>query len=301
MSKKSVTILLDAAVKFPRDQENVIEEILNIIRAGEVDLKHLKIMLKFYRSLHPITTLHLERRLFASGILTEEDLTKPCISSFLTGILFEIVTASSNDCAEYCSNVWLERVEALQKGKSSTCQTLKESLPNPLDFINKEDFKAKRRNGILSSFQMLSTEERLGVLLELKELIQVIPTQFHPRVVFGLFIFLELCESFLIVDNDYCCPELDAWVDTWMHLLASSLLGKFEVSQEITLLEAYPSNYCSPVHHILCGLLIATEGYKTLKSNVQACKKIVKGLEHLMDFTSGVTTIWLNEMKFYFG
>lgn len=110
MSKKSVTILLDAAVKFLRDQENAIEEILNIIRAGEVDLKHLKIMLKFYISLHPpITTLHLERRLFASGILTEEDLTKPCISSFLTGILFEIVTASSNDCAEYCSDVWLER------------------------------------------------------------------------------------------------------------------------------------------------------------------------------------------------
>lgn len=190
---------------------------------------------------------------------------------------------------------------ALQKDKSSTCQTLKESLPNPLDFINKKDFIAKTGNGILSSFQMLSTEQRLGVLLELKELIQVIPSQFHPRVVVGLFVFLELCKSFLIVDNDCCCPELDAWVDMGMHLLASSLLGKFEVSQEITWLEAYPSSYCAPLHHILCALLIATEGYKTLKSNVETHKKIVKGLEHLMVFTSGVTTIWLNETKLFFG
>lgn len=108
-NKTSVNILLEAAVKCPRDQENAIDEIVNIVRAEEVDLKHLKITLKFYRSLHPITILPVERRFFASGILTEEDITKPCISSFLTGILFEIVTASSSDCAEYCTNVWLER------------------------------------------------------------------------------------------------------------------------------------------------------------------------------------------------
>ncbi|XP_068703171.1 uncharacterized protein [Montipora foliosa] len=263
-----------------------------MVCAEDFDMRPFKITLEFYKCSYPITILPLERRLFASEILTEEDITKPCISSFMSDILFQAVTASSSEGAEYCTNVWLERVEALHNDKS--CQSFKKAMPNPLDFT-------QTGSAISASFQALSTQKRIEFLLQFNELLKVIPTQFYLRVAVGLFVYLELCKSFFNLDKDYCCAELEAWADTWLRLLVSSLLGKFKTSSEITSSETQRSISSLPVHHILCGLMIASNGYKILNSDLNAGKKIVKGLEHLILFSSGVTTLWLDEIKLYFG
>ena len=167
-------------------------------------------------------------------------------------------------------------------------------MPNPLDFT-------QTGSAISASFQALSTQKRIEFLLQFNELLKVIPTQFYLRVAVGLFVYLELCKSFLNLDKGYCCAELEAWADTWLRLLVSSLLGKFKTSSEITSSETQPSISSLPVHHILCGLMIASNGYKVLNSDLNAGKKIVKELEHLILFSSGVTTLWLDEIKLYFG
>lgn len=105
----SFYFLLDSVVKCPNRQQCVIEKLLSVLRKANFDVKCLKTSLEFYRSLYPTATASVERKLFAGGVLSEDDISKPSISSFLTEILFQVVTTASTDCAEYCANVWLER------------------------------------------------------------------------------------------------------------------------------------------------------------------------------------------------
>ena len=106
---RSFYFLLDSVVKCSNHQQCAIDELLSFLRTAHFDVKCFKTSLEFYRSLYPTSTAYLERKLFAGGVLSEDDISKPSISSFLTEILFQVVTNSSIDCAEYCANVWLER------------------------------------------------------------------------------------------------------------------------------------------------------------------------------------------------
>ena len=106
---RSLYFLLDSVVKCPNHQQCAIGEILSILRTADFDVKCLKTSLEFYRSLYPTATSSLERKLFAGGVLSEDDITIPSIPPLLLEILFLVVTTSSTDCAEYCANIWLER------------------------------------------------------------------------------------------------------------------------------------------------------------------------------------------------
>ena len=106
---RSVYILLDMAVRCPRKHQYVINEVIRILGKAGSGVKGLKMTLEFYKSLNPTMVLPLERRLYACGVLSEEDMIKPNISSLLYKILFKVVTTSSTDCAEYCVNIWLQR------------------------------------------------------------------------------------------------------------------------------------------------------------------------------------------------
>lgn len=106
---KSIHFLLDSAIKCPNQQRLVIEEILRILKTTDFDVKYLKTTLEFYKCQYPSVVFHLERRLFAGGVFSEEDVANPSVSSFLSKILFEVVTTYSTECAEYCANGWLER------------------------------------------------------------------------------------------------------------------------------------------------------------------------------------------------
>ena len=108
-SVQALYFLIEKAVKFPNQQHCAIEEIIAILRATKFDAKFVKTGLEFYRCLFPIAVVPLERNLFARGVLSEEDITKPALPSFLAQVLFEVVTKSATDCAEYCGNVWVER------------------------------------------------------------------------------------------------------------------------------------------------------------------------------------------------
>ena len=101
--------LLEKAVKFPNQQHCAVEEIIAILRTTKLDANGLKTALEFYKCLFPIAIVPLERNLFACGVLSEEDITKPALPLFLTQVFFEVVTKSAIDCAEYCANVWVER------------------------------------------------------------------------------------------------------------------------------------------------------------------------------------------------
>ena len=108
-SLESLYFLLDCVVKCPKKQQCAIEEILRILRTTEIDVICLKTTLEFYKSSYRTAVSHLERRLAAAGVLSEVDITKQSISSFLHDILFKVVTTSSTECATYSANLWLER------------------------------------------------------------------------------------------------------------------------------------------------------------------------------------------------
>ena len=106
---QTLYFLLEKAVKFPNQQHCAVKEIIAILRTTKFDANGLKTVLEFYKCLFPIAIVHLERNLFACGVLSEEDITKPALPLFLTQVFFEVVTKSAIDCAEYCANVWVER------------------------------------------------------------------------------------------------------------------------------------------------------------------------------------------------
>ena len=108
-SIQTLNFLLEKAVKFPNQQHSIIEEIISILRITNFDAKGLKTTLEFYKCLYPIAVVPLKRNLFARRVLVEEDFTESALPSFLAKVLFEVVTKSATDCAEYCANVWVER------------------------------------------------------------------------------------------------------------------------------------------------------------------------------------------------
>ena len=108
-SVETIYFLLEKAVKFPNQRHCTIEEIVTILGATKFDAKGIKTALEFYKCRFPIAIVPLERNLLARGVLSEEDVTKPALPSFLAQILFEVVTKSATDCAEYCANVWVDR------------------------------------------------------------------------------------------------------------------------------------------------------------------------------------------------
>ena len=110
-SVQTLYFLLEKAVKSPNQQHCTVEEIIAILGTTKFDAKGLKTVLEFYKCLFPIAIVPLERNLSARGVLSEEDITKPALPSFLAQVLFEVVTKSATDCAEYCANVWVERYD----------------------------------------------------------------------------------------------------------------------------------------------------------------------------------------------
>lgn len=100
----SIKVLLDAAVSRPNLQQFVISEIFGVIGKTKCDTK-----MPFYKHLNTVAVRSLEWRLAACGILTEEDTALSAISPFMDKILFQLVTSSAIECAEYCVHVWLER------------------------------------------------------------------------------------------------------------------------------------------------------------------------------------------------
>ena len=107
-SVQTIYFLLEKAVKFPNQRHCTIEEIVTILGATKFDAKGIKTALEFYKCRFPIAIVPLERNLLARGVLSEEDVTKPALPSFLAQVLFEVVTKSATDCAEYCANVWVD-------------------------------------------------------------------------------------------------------------------------------------------------------------------------------------------------
>ena len=185
------------------------------------------------------------------------------------------------------------RVEDQQRRKLTG--PIKVELPNPMDFINKNDLAS-------TSLYELITEQRHTLLLECTELLDIIPHQFYSRVIVGLFCFVRLYESYLSKENEYSClAEIEDWTDMWIRLLASSLLGKFSGAQQETQTQInFPTDFIPPVHHILCGLMVATDSFKLLKSYSITHRKVLKGLDRLILNSSGFTSLWLKTMKFYF-
>ena len=185
------------------------------------------------------------------------------------------------------------RVEDQQRRKLAGL--IKVELPNPMDFINKNDL-------VSASLYKLTTEQRHTLLLECAELLDIIPHQFYSRVIVGLFCFVRLYESYLSKENEYSClTEIEDWTDMWIRLLASSLLGKFSGAQQETQTQRnFTTDFIPPVHHILCGLMVATDSFKLLKSYSIIQRKVLKGLDRLISNSSGFTSLWLKTMKFYF-
>ena len=107
--KESMNSLIETAVNFPNRQQFAIAEIIRILSTTKCDTKDLKITLQFYKYSNTIAVTSLEWRLVACGILTDEDIAASAVSPFLAKILFQVVTNSAIACAEYCTNVWLER------------------------------------------------------------------------------------------------------------------------------------------------------------------------------------------------
>ena len=178
-------------------------------------------------------------------------------------------------------------------------ESTKLELPNPMNFLKREDL-ASPGSVISASLGALTTEQRHMLLLECTALLEIIPYQFYSRVTVGLFCFLEFYKSQLNMDSKCAClPEVEDWVDTWMHLLASSLLGKLNSSWHSV--ETQLSSCFSPsVHHILCAVMIASDSFMLLKTYTSTSRKVLKGLDQLILSSSGFTATWLKTMKFYF-
>lgn len=185
------------------------------------------------------------------------------------------------------------RVEDQQRRKLTG--PIKVELPNPMDFMNKNDL-------VSASLYELTTEQRHTLLLDCTELLDIIPHQFYSRVIVGLFCFVRLYESYLSKENEYgCLAEIEDWTDMWIRLLASSLLGKFSGAQQETQTQRnFTTDFIPPVHHILCGLMVATDSFKLLKSYSITHRKVLKGLNRLILNSSGFTSLWLKTVKFYF-
>lgn len=109
LALKLIHSLLDNALKCPNQHQNVVKELLHVLKETDITLKCLRTTLAFHKSLRPAAVFILERRLLASGILHEGNMAKPCLSSLLSRILFGLVSASSTECADYCASVWIER------------------------------------------------------------------------------------------------------------------------------------------------------------------------------------------------
>ena len=182
-------------------------------------------------------------------------------------------------------------------------ELFKLDLPNPMEFL---DSKHSVQSGhissaILTSFSLLTDVQRQNLMLECSSLLESIPSQFYIRVLVGLFVFLELYRSQINtdIDNGAYLPEVTIWADTWIHLLATSLFGKFKksVPQKIMI----QTQRCDlTVHHILCGLMISTNCFIMLRSYSCICCKLLKGLDKLILCSSGFTSTWLNTIKVYF-
>ena len=184
--------------------------------------------------------------------------------------------------------------------KEPLTEPTKHELPNPMNFLNKNDL-TQPDSAILYSFNELTTEQRRVLLLEYADLLKSVPSQFYLRVIMGVYVFLDSYKTQFNVDGSCCSPELGHWIGTRLHLLASSLLGKFQESQLQTMLvQTQPGNLNPSVHHILCGLMVATNSFKLLESSPGVCRKVLKGLEQLIMFSSGVTSTWLKMIKLYF-
>ena len=118
LSLKFIHSWLDTALKCPSQHQNVVKELLHVFKETEINSKCLRTALAFHKSLRPAPVFILERKLLASGILHEGNMAKPCLSSLLSRILFEVVSASSTECADYCASVWMERyVEPRANGR----------------------------------------------------------------------------------------------------------------------------------------------------------------------------------------
>ena len=118
LSLKFIHSWLDTSLKCPSQHQNVVKELLHVFKETEINSKCLRTALAFHKSLRPAAVFILERKLLASGILHEGNMAKPCLSSLLSRILFEVVSASSTECADYCASVWMERyVEPRANGR----------------------------------------------------------------------------------------------------------------------------------------------------------------------------------------
>ena len=153
-------------------------------------------------------------------------------------------------------------------------------------------------SAILTSFSLLTKAQRQKLMLECSSLLESIPSQFYIRVLVGLFVFLELYRSQINKDNDAYLPEVTIWADTWIHLLAASLLGKFKKSSPQKMVIQTQRRDLT-VHHILCGLMVSTNCFILLRSYSCIRSKLLKGLDQLILCSSGFTSTWLNTIKYY--
>ena len=153
-------------------------------------------------------------------------------------------------------------------------------------------------SAILTSFSLLTNAQRQKLMLECSSLLESIPSQFYIRVLVGLFVFLELYRSQINKDNDAYLPEVTIWADTWIHLLAASLLGKFKKSSPQKMVIQTQRRDLT-VHHTLCGLMVSTNCFILLRSYSCIRSKLLKGLDQLILCSSGFTSTWLNTIKYY--
>ena len=178
-------------------------------------------------------------------------------------------------------------------------ELFKLDLPNPMGFLDNKHSSQHVSSAILTSFSLLTNVQRQTLMLECSSLLEGIPSQFYIRILVGLFVFLELYRSQLNADNDAYLPEVRIWTDTWMHLLAASLVRKYKKSsQQKMLIQTQRCNLT--VHHILCGLMVSTNSFLLLRSYSCIRSKLLKGLGQLILCSSGFTFTWLNTIKAYF-
>lgn len=298
-NEQPLTLLLDTVVRRPNLQHFVISEIARVLGETKSDIKNLKRTLPFYKHLNTFAVRSLEWRLAACGILTEDDNAISAISILLDKILFQVVTNWAIECAGYCAYVWLERVEAQHKEPK---EMFKLDLPNPLEYLKNEDSaELSRASSVtLASFNGLSKEQRQMLLSEFSLLLESIPSQFYIRVFVGFFVFLELYRSLSNTNNISCLSEIENWTDAWLHLLTSSLFGKFKAKNSQPKISFQTKRCNLPVHHILCGLMVSTNSFTLIKSQPCTQRKLLKGLEQLIICSSGFTLTWLNTIKSYF-
>lgn len=178
-------------------------------------------------------------------------------------------------------------------------ELFKLDLPNPMGFLDNKHSVQHVSSAILTSFCLLTNVQRQTLILECASLLESIPSQFYIRILVGLFVLLELYRCQLDTHNDVYLPEVRIWADTWMHLLASSLFGKYKKrSQQKMLIQTQRCDM--RVHHILCGLMASTNSFILLRSYSCIRSKLLKGLDQLILFSSGFTSTWLNTIKVYF-